>query len=155
MVSSFDLTPLFRYSVGFDRIADMFDLMQEGVPNTSSGYPPYNIERHGENTYHIVMAVAGFSDEDLSINFQDNQLTIQGKTKKANHKDDVEYLHKGIANRGFEHKFQLADHIRVVDAALENGLLRIELLREVPEALKPRSISIKTNNTKTIEGSAE
>ena len=134
-----DLSPLYRTAIGFDRLASM---LENATRVESSGYPPYNIEVTGEDEYQIIMAVAGFTDDELSIESKQNELTVSGD--KAESAEERKFLHRGIANRGFERKFQLADHVFVKGARLEHGLLHIELYRELPEALKARSISIDT-----------
>lgn len=150
---TFDLTPLFRSSVGFDRLNEMFDSMTD-VKETS--YPPYNIEKLGESNYLVTMAVAGFGEDDIDITFQENLLIVQGDVQRQELPEEHEYLHKGIASRAFEHKFQLADHIKVAGAELKNGLLKVALEREIPEALKPKKIPIgsKAKKVKTIESKA-
>lgn len=136
---SFDLSPLFRSSVGFDQLDKMFDTaFREAARDTS--YPPYNIAKLGPDTYRITMAVAGFATADLDLTIHDNVLIVKGQIARP--EKDVEYLHRGIAQRAFEHRFQLADHIKVVGADLTNGLLDINLKREVPEAMKPRKVAI-------------
>ncbi|MGH6819919.1 MAG: Hsp20 family protein [Methylocella sp.] len=135
----FDLTPLYRSTVGFDRLARMFD---EISSSETPAYPPYNIERLGEDEYRITMAVAGFGSDDIAVDVEGNSLTVTGK-KALNGEAKSEYLHQGIAARAFERRFQLASHVEVKGANLDNGLLHISLKREVPEALKPRSIAIK------------
>lgn len=144
----FDLTPLYRSTVGFDRLARMLD---EASSFEAPSYPPYNIERLAEDEYRITMAVACFAPEDISIEVKGNGLTVSGK--KAEKSDaKVEYLHQGIASRAFERRFQLADHVQVNGAGMENGLLHISLKREVPEALKPRTIPVNgAQPQKTIE----
>jgi len=134
-----DLSPLYRTAIGFDRLAGM---LENANRLESAGYPPYNIEVTGEDEYQITMAVAGFTDDELSIESKQTELTVAGE--KAESEDDRQFLHRGIAKRSFERKFQLADHVFVKGARLEHGLLHIELYRELPEALKPRSISIET-----------
>ena len=136
-----DLSPLYRTAIGFDRLASM---LENANRLESAGYPPYNIEVTGEDEYQITMAVAGFTDDELSIESKQKELTVSGE--KAGSEDDRQFLHRGIATRSFERKFQLADHVFVKGARLEHGLLHIELYRELPEALKPRSISIETGN---------
>jgi molecular chaperone IbpA len=136
---AFDMTPLFRTSVGFDRMTRLMDAAIQ-MENATKTYPPYNIERADENEYRITLAVAGFAEEELSIESKENTLTVTGRHKDAESK--IEYLHRGIAGRAFERRFQLADHIKVLGAHLENGLLHIALEREIPEALKPRLIPI-------------
>ena len=134
-----DLSPLYRTAIGFDRLAGM---LENANRLESAGYPPYNIEVTGEDEYQITMAVAGFTDDELSIESKQNELTVSGE--KAGSADDRKFLHRGIATRSFERKFQLADHVFVKGARLEHGLLHIDLYRELPEALKPRSVSIET-----------
>lgn len=136
---SLDLSPLFRSTVGFERLDKLFDTaFREAAREV--GYPPYNIVKHGQDKYRIAMAVAGFAEDELDITAQDNTLTVKGQLREA--EQGVEYLHRGIAQRAFEHRFQLADHVKVVGAGLRNGLLHIELERQVPEAMKPRKIAI-------------
>ena len=135
----FDLSPLFRSAIGFDRLPSLLDTAMRTAGPTDS-YPPYNIEKTGEDAYRISIAVAGFSREDLEIEVRDGVLLVRGKN--AEKPDGVTYLHRGIAGRAFERRFQLADHIEVVNARLENGLLDLDLVREVPESLKPRKIAI-------------
>jgi len=148
----FDLSPLYRTTVGFDRLAQ---LLAEMAGNDTPNWPPYNIERLGENEYRITMAVAGFGPEDLKIEVKDNTLIVSGRRPENFAKGEV--LHQGIAARSFERRFQLADYVEVVDAQLENGLLHIMLKRELPEAMKPKQIPIKVASThlKTIEGKVE
>lgn len=135
----FDLTPLYRSTVGFDRLFSLLDAGGDAVPS----YPPYNIERTGENAYRISIAVAGFAESDLGIEVKENALFVRGG-KKDDEKPSGVLLHQGIAARAFERRFQLADHVQVTGASLENGLLHIDLVREIPEALKPRRIDIQT-----------
>jgi molecular chaperone IbpA len=137
-VTALDLTPLFRSTIGFDHLSKLLETALQLDENAS--YPPYNIEKLGEDRYRIVMAVAGFGPEDLEIVAEPNLLTIRGRRKEQ---EGVTYLHRGIAGRAFERRFQLADYVRVQDARLENGLLIVELVREVPEALRPRKIEIR------------
>jgi molecular chaperone IbpA len=148
MRTAFDLTPLFRSTVGFDRLNDLLDTALRGEEQAVS-YPPYNIEKLGEDNYSITMAVAGFREEDIEITAQQNMLVVSGKIG-ADDKEERVFLHKGIGTRAFERKFSLADHVRVTDASLEHGLLTVQLVREVPEAFKPRSIAI--NGKKVISG---
>ena len=144
----FDLTPLYRSTVGFDRLARMLD---EASSFEAPSYPPYNIERLTEDSYRITMAVAGFAPEDIAIEVKGNSLNVSGK-KGDKPESKAEYLHQGIASRGFERRFQLADHMQVNGADMENGLLHISLKREVPEALKPRTIPVNgVQAQKTIE----
>ena len=144
----FDFTPLYRSTVGFDRLAQM---LGEATQYETPSYPPYNIERLSEDDYRITMAVAGFGHDDLDIEVKENTLRISG-AQQAAEDGDKEFLHQGIAARNFERQFQLAEHMRVVDAGLENGLLHVTLKREIPEAMKPRTIAIKAGRkTKVIE----
>ncbi|MDQ8726850.1 Hsp20 family protein [Bradyrhizobium sp. LHD-71] len=143
---TFDLTPFYRSTIGFDRLFSLLDQVSDS--SSSPGYPPYNIERTGENAYRISVAVSGFAEPELSIVTKENTLTIKGeKTANENAQDQSEVLYRGIAARAFERVFQLADHVQVKDASLENGLLHVDLVREIPEAKKPRSIPI---NSKAI-----
>jgi molecular chaperone IbpA len=136
---TFDFTPLYRSTVGFDRMLSMLDQLG-GVEGSVPSYPPYNIERTGENAYRISVAVAGFTQADLSIEAKENTLTIRGEKQPKEKTSDILYL--GIAARTFERSFQLADHVAVEGASLDNGLLHVELVREIPEAMKPRAIPI-------------
>jgi molecular chaperone IbpA len=135
---TFDLAPLYRSTVGFDRLFSMLD--NAAGFDAAPGYPPYNIERTGEDAYRISVAVAGFADSELSIEAKENTLTIRGDKEKAETQGEV--LHQGIAARAFERRFQLADHVQVTGASLVNGLLHVDLVREIPEAKKPRQIPI-------------
>tara|TARA_B100000989_G_scaffold287084_1_gene256357 strand:- start:426 stop:893 length:468 start_codon:yes stop_codon:yes gene_type:complete len=136
------MTPLLRHSVGFDRIDQLFDRLAK-VDESTVSYPPYNIEKFGENQYAITMAVAGFGEEDLNIVQERETLTVSGKIAQDAPQDEQhEYLHKGIATRAFERKFNLADHVKVRGAELKNGLLTVALEREIPEEAKPKVISI-------------
>ncbi len=146
---NYDLSPFYRSTVGFDRLLSMLDKVSGGDQNAPT-YPPYNIERTDENAYRITLAVAGFSEDELSVETRENTLTVRG-SKEASAKTDGkrEVLYQGIAARAFERRFQLADHVVVTGATSENGLLHIDLVRQVPEAQKPRSIAI--NKAKTIE----
>ena len=141
----FDLTPLYRSTIGFDRFGSLLDTLTSFEGETPS-YPPYNIERVGENDYRISMAVAGFGEADLSIDVKENTLSIRGE--KRTEQEDTTLLHRGIASRSFERRFQLADHVLVKGAVLENGLLHVDLVRELPEAMKPRTIPIATKTDK-------
>jgi len=134
---SFDFSPLYRSTVGFDRLADLFDT---ALSAEQTGYPPYNIEVTGENGYRITMALAGFTESEISIVQQGNQLVVSSEPKKDS--EERQYLYRGIANRSFERSFQLADHVKVQDARMDNGLLQINLVRELPEALRPRKVEI-------------
>ncbi|WP_421197696.1 Hsp20 family protein [Aeromonas enteropelogenes] len=133
---SIDFAPLYRSAIGFDRLAN---LIESAASNGNAGYPPYNIEQLGDSDYRISMAVAGFTQEELELSFQENLLTVKGNKQADTERN---YLYQGIAERGFERRFQLADYVRVKGADLKNGLLHIELVREVPEAMKPRKIEI-------------
>ena len=141
---TFDLTPLYRTSIGFDRLAQMIDTINVDVP---TGYPPYNIEKLSDNKYAISMAVSGFDEGNLNIDVKENILTVIGDASKE---DDKEYLYKGISSRNFERRFRLADYVEVESANLSNGLLNIILKRELPEAMKPRKIQI--SSSQVIEG---
>ena len=137
----FDLSPLYRSTVGFDRLFGMLD----PLASPENGYPPYNIERTGEDAYRVTMAVAGFGESELNIEVERNSLTVRGE-KAPKETGESEVLYRGIAARSFERRFQLADHVEVRGAALENGLLHIDLVRLIPEAMKPRTIAIKQGN---------
>lgn len=145
---NYDLTPLYRATVGFDRMADLLDrvLTQD---STTSTYPPYNIEKTAEGAYRISIAVAGFAEPELSVEQREQELIVAAR--KASEDQARTYLHRGIATRAFEKRFQLADHVRVTGALHENGMLHIDLLREVPEALKPRQIPITRVAPNVIE----
>lgn len=133
---SIDFSPLYRSAIGFDRLANF---IESAASNGNAGYPPYNIEQLGDSDYRISMAVAGFTQEELELSFQENLLTVKGNKQADTERN---YLYQGIAERGFERRFQLADYVRVKGADLKNGLLHIDLVREVPEAMKPRKIEI-------------
>ena len=135
---NYDLAPLYRSAIGFDRLAQLAE--HAAANNGNTGYPPYNIELLGENRYRITMAVAGFSMNELEISSEGEKLLVKGN--KAESQTERKYLYQGIAERGFERTFQLADYVTVLGASLENGLLNIDLVREIPEALKPRKIAI-------------
>ena len=138
----FDLSPLYRSTVGFDRLFTLIDQMSS-VEGAAQSYPPYNIERTGENAYRISIAVAGFAEKDLSIENRENALVVRGSRGGADAQEPkTEVLYQGIAARAFERRFQLADHVQVTGARLEHGLLHVELVREIPEAQKPRQIPI-------------
>jgi molecular chaperone IbpA len=147
MRSAFDFSPLYRSTVGFDRLFDLLD--QSTQAESMANWPPYNIEKLGEDQYLITMAVAGFSPEELELTQKEGQLLVIGQKKDSD--EGKQYLHRGIATRAFKQSFDLADHVRVVAANLDNGLLSIELKREVPEALKPRRIEIASSGApKTV-----
>jgi molecular chaperone IbpA len=145
----FDLTPFYRSTVGFDRLFNMLD--QAGADSAPT-YPPYNIERTGENAYRVSVAVAGFADNELNIELKENTLTIKGEKQARTSEKSGEVLYQGIAARAFERVFQLADFVQVKGAKLENGLLHVDLVREIPETKKPRQIPI---NGKTVEAQVE
>ena len=137
----FDFTPLYRASVGFDQLAEMMDrvLASDAQP---AGYPPYNIEKTDDDAYRISIAVAGFSDQDLLVEVTEKALVVSARKGDDDHDSEKIYLHRGIATRAFERRFHLADHVRVIGASHENGMLHIDLEREIPETLKPRRIQI-------------
>jgi len=144
---TFDLSPLFRQTVGFDRLFDA--LAQSGGLEPAPNYPPYNIERTGENAYRVTLAIAGFAPADLSIETRENALTVRGAQQAPSEGEAREFLHQGIAARAFERRFQIADHVVVTGATLENGLLHVDLVREIPETQKPRRIEISTGAQRT------
>ena len=146
---AFDFAPLYRSTVGFDRVFSMLDQFG-GTEGSVSTYPPYNIERSGENIFRISVAVAGFTEADLSIEAKENRLTIRGEKQTNGEEKAGDVLYQGIAERTFERIFQLADHVEVKGANLENGLLNVDLVREIPEAMKPRAIPI-TSSSKLLE----
>ena len=148
-----DYTPFFRSTVGFDRLFSMLDNVA-GFDGGTPGYPPYNIERTGENAYRISVAVAGFSDPELSIEVKEDTLTIRGEKQVKIEDDKSQVLYQGIAARAFERVFQLAEHVEVKGASLENGLLHVDLVREVPEAKKPRQIAIGNGKVKVLDAKA-
>ena len=141
---TFDFTPLYRSTVGFDRVFSLLDGLTNGE---AQPYPPYNIERTGENAYRVTMAVAGFGEGDLNVEIKENTLTVKGEKKSEPNESESDFLYRGIASRAFERRFQLADHVVVKGATLENGLLHVDLVRELPEAMKPRTIPIETKKT--------
>ena len=151
-MTTFDFSPLFRTSVGFDRLASMLNATHR--PEQAGGYPPYNIVSRGENSYQITMAVAGFAENELKITSEMNQLTVVGEKADEEENEGNNYLYRGIATRSFERRFNLADHVRVSGARLDNGLLHIELERELPEVMKPRTIEIHHEKS-LLEGKAE
>jgi molecular chaperone IbpA len=144
-----DLTPLYRSTVGFDRFASLLDSALSHDVSAPS-YPPYNIEKTGDGAYRITVAVAGFREDELSIESREGQLLIAGR-KEAVEEEGRTYLHRGIAERAFERRFQLADHVKPTGATIENGLLHVDLVREVPEALKPRRIAIASARPTALE----
>ncbi|MBC6715685.1 MULTISPECIES: Hsp20 family protein [Aurantimonas] len=150
-----DFAPLYRSTVGFDRLFSLLD--SQTLADNGQTYPPYNIERTGENAYRVTLAVAGFGDEELSIEARENVLTVKGEKAESQESDQYETLYRGIAGRAFERRFQLAEYVEVKGAALKNGLLHIDLVRVIPEAMKPRRIAITTAdnvNEKQIEANA-
>ncbi len=148
-MTRFDLNPFFRNSVGFDRL---MQLVEAAGADGNSGYPPYNIEKLDQNLYRITMAVAGFSEDHLDIELRDNVLRVSGEMVREEQKAASLFLHRGIAERAFERQFSLADYIKVVGASLENGLLHIDLEREVPEEKRPRKIKIEGSSAPQAEG---
>jgi molecular chaperone IbpA len=144
---TFDLTPLYRSTVGFDRL---FSLLNQAAGDGTPGYPPYNIERTGENNFRISVAVSGFSQNEISIVARENTLTIKGEKAANENGKHGELLYRGIASRAFERTFQLADFVQVKNASLENGLLHVDLVREIPEAAKPRQIPITTGTAQPV-----
>jgi molecular chaperone IbpA len=149
---TFDLAPLYRSTVGFDRLFSMLD--NAAGYDAGSSYPPYNIERTGENAYRITLAVAGFAENDISIEAKQNTLTVKGEKQPKTDEKKGEVLYQGIAARAFERVFQLAEHVEVRGAGLENGLLHVDLVRQVPEAMKPRRIAIGNGNAKVLDSKA-
>lgn len=151
-MNTFDFSPLFRTSVGYDRLASLLNSahrLEQG-----SSFPPYNIQKAGEDRYRITMAVAGFAESDLKIISEDNKLLVTGDRPDEDNSEENGYLYRGIATRSFERRFNLADHVKVTGARLDNGLLHIELEREIPEAMKPRNIEIQSSGA-LLEGKPE
>ena len=146
-MTTFDFSPLYSSSIGFDRLAGLMDAATRGE-RAQAAYPPYNIEKVEENNYRITMAVAGFAEEDLSLETKNNQMVVKGRKTPSD--EQRTYLHQGIAERAFEHRFQLADYVRVKEANLENGLLHVELVRELPDEMKPRNIAINTGGSSRL-----
>lgn len=154
MRTVFDFSPYRRSTVGFDRLFDTLEAAARGEAG-GTNYPPYDIESTGDDSYRITLAVAGFAEDEIELTAQQNLLVVAGKKADAVANDeDRRYLHRGIATRAFERRFQLADHVRVTGASLKNGLLAVDLVREVPEAMKPRKIAIGGANVTAIEGKA-
>ena len=147
---SYDLSPLYRSTVGFDRMFNLLDTLG-GNEGTTQTYPPYNIERTADDEYRVTMAVAGFGDEEIAIEAKENTLTVKGDKKSENGENKDKFLYRGIAARSFERRFQLADHVEAKGANLENGLLHIDLVREIPEAARPRTIAIGKSKTKASQ----
>jgi molecular chaperone IbpA len=151
-MTTFDFSPLFRTSVGYDRLASLLNSatrLEQGA-----GFPPYNIQKAGEDRYRITMAVAGFSQDELSITTENNRLVVTGDKAEDQETDDTAFLYRGIATRSFERRFNLAEHVKVTGAKLDNGLLHIELEREIPEAMKPRTIEIGVSGN-LLEGESQ
>jgi len=151
-MTRYDFSPYFRTTVGFDRMMHLLD-SAAGVDDSASSYPPYNIEKTGEDAYRITMAVAGFGENDLQIETRDNTLWISSRNEEAEPAEG-EFLYRGIARRSFQRSFKLADHVKVVGANLDNGLLHVDLVREVPEEMKPRKIEVSKGAPKTIAAKA-
>lgn len=151
-MTSYDLTPLFRSTVGFDHLSRLIDTAFKADERAVS-YPPYNIAKVSDDEYEIAMAVAGFKESEITITTQENALTVTGNATEKSEKEDKVFLHRGIATRGFERKFSLADHVKVVHATLEDGMLTLKLVREIPEASKPRIVPINTQG-KLLESKA-
>jgi molecular chaperone IbpA len=148
-MNTFDLTPLYRTAIGFDRLADM--LSSAARSDANAGYPPYNIESLGEDQYRITMAVAGFAEDELDLVTERNTLTVSGNQAERKPEGEAQFLYRGIATRAFERRFQLADHVEVQGARLEHGLLHIDLKRELPEQMKPRKITIGADRVLTAD----
>lgn len=148
---TYDLSPLFRSAIGFDRLANTLESIHN--TNSSGGYPPYNIELVDENQYTITMAVAGFTADEIEIEVEQNKLRITGQKQEDD--NARQYLHRGIANRNFERSFQLADHIKVASANIQDGMLYLELVREIPEAMKPRRIEIQKRANSVLDNAVE
>jgi molecular chaperone IbpA len=147
VMDPFDFSPLFRSTIGFDRLARLLDSATR-VDSGPLAYPPYNIEKTGEDAYRLTMAVAGFARDEIDITVQENALTVTGKAK--NGENGSRYLHRGIARRAFERRFSLADHIKVTGASLDNGMLHVDLVHELPEAMKPRKIEIGVGQPRLV-----
>lgn len=150
-MTRFDLTPLFRSTVGFDHLSRLMDSAFEAASSNDAGYPPYNIEKLSEDSYRITMAIAGFENDDVTLTQHDDMLVVKGAAKADANDGQRQFLHRGIAARAFERRFHLADHIIVTGANMVNGLLHIDLLREVPEHKKPRTIEIGSKKPSLID----
>ncbi len=148
-MTRYDLSPLYRSTVGFDRMFSLIDSLA-GPNENQSGFPPYDIVQQDENAYRISIALAGFSSEELNIQVEENTLTISGEKTSELESENTTTLHRGIAARNFQRTFQLADHVEVKNASLENGLLHIDLVREIPEAMKPKNIEIKSSGSRQL-----
>ncbi len=144
----FDFAPLYRSTIGFDRFAQLLD---QATATEDTGYPPYNIERLSENGYRITMAVAGFADDEISVEVKEGKLTVKASKAESENPESAEYLHRGIATRSFERRFQIADHVEVVGADLKDGLLHVELQRNLPERMKPRTIAIGRREDNVVD----
>ncbi|MCB2262016.1 MAG: Hsp20 family protein [Candidatus Thiosymbion ectosymbiont of Robbea hypermnestra] len=151
-MTTIDFTPLFRSAIGFDRLAST---LESAYRAETGGYPPYNIEVTGDDRYRISMAVAGFDEQALDVQVKESVLTVSGTHKESTKDKERRFLYRGIATRNFERRFQLADYVKVVDARIDAGLLHIDLAREIPEAMKPRKIEIRTDGGNLLEGKAE
>jgi molecular chaperone IbpA len=152
VMDRFDFSPLFRSTIGFDRLTRLVDAASR-LDNTALAYPPYNIEKTGEDAYRVTMAVAGFSPDEIDVTVHQNTLLVTGKAKKE--EDESRFLHRGIARRAFERRFSLADHIKVAGASLDSGMLHVDLVREVPEEAKPRKIEIVRGQSQSAPQEAE
>jgi molecular chaperone IbpA len=152
VMDRFDFSPLFRSTIGFDRLTRIVDAASR-VDNAAFAYPPYNIEKTGEDAYRVTMAVAGFSPDEIDVTVHQNTLLVTGKSKKE--EDESRFLHRGIARRAFERRFSLADHIKVVGASLDNGMLHVDLVHQVPEEAKPRKIEILRSQRQSVSQEAE
>lgn len=148
-MTTFDFSPLYRSAIGFDHLASLLDSVST-TERTATGYPPYNIELINDDDYRITMAVAGLKEDDINVEVENNTLTVSSK-KETENEVERNYLHRGIAERNFKRQFKLADHIKVTGASMENGLLHIELVREIPEAMKPRQIEINGNSKRLLK----
>lgn len=149
-MTTFDFSPLYRSAVGFDNLASLLDSISTSE-RTASGYPPYNIESTNDDAYRITMAVAGFNDDDITIEVENNALTVSSNRVEENKDETRKFLHRGIAERNFKRQFKLAEHIKVTGASMENGLLHIDLVREIPEAMKPRQIEINGKSRRLLK----
>lgn len=149
-MTTFDFSPLYRSAVGFDHLASLLDSVSTNE-RSASGYPPYNIELVEEDNYRITMAVAGFTDDDINVEVENNTLTVSSNKEVSKESGESNFLHRGIAERNFKRTFKLADHIKVTAATMENGLLHIELAREIPEAMKPRQIAINGKSSRLLK----
>jgi molecular chaperone IbpA len=152
VMDRFDFSPLFRSTIGFDRLTRLVDAASR-VDNAALAYPPYNIEKTGEDAYRVTMAVAGFSPDEIDVTVHQNTLLVTGKSKKE--EDESRFLHRGIARRAFERRFSLADHIKVIGASLDNGMLHVDLVHQVPEEAKPRKIEILRGQRQSVSQEAE